>query len=196
MELTPQDVQHKTFERTKRGFDPQEVGAFLDHVAAALAARDRELHEAQTEIEALNRAVVDVKQNEEAFRLTMNAATQAKEEMLRLAADDAKRLEDEARKGAEVIVERARVEAESHMASIKHEVAAMRDEKARLESQITDLRGTAATIQNSLDAFDIPKIDPQEATNGRPSLELVVDQKGMSTQDASELAARVGDLRG
>ncbi|NND04643.1 MAG: DivIVA domain-containing protein [Acidimicrobiia bacterium] len=191
MELTPQDVQQKKFERAKRGFDPQEVGAFLDKVAAAVAARDRELHEARTEIEALNRAVVDVKQNEEAFRLTMNAATEAKEEMLRRAAEDAKRLEDEARQGAEVIVERARVEAESRIVSIKREVEALREEKKRLEHQIADMRGTAATVQNSLDALDIP-----EASNGRPALELVVDKNNPVSPEPSELAARVGDLRG
>jgi len=191
VELTPQDVQQKKFERSKRGFDPQEVGVFLDQAAAALAARDREIHEARTEIEALSRAVVDVKQNEEAFRLTMNAATEAKEEMLQRAADEARRLEDEARKGAEVIIERSRVEADSHVVSTKHQVEALRDEKQRLEHQIADLRGTAATVQNSLDAMDIP-----EPTNGRPSLELVVDEDGTSTPDASELATRVGDLRG
>ena len=191
MELSPQDVQQKQFERAKRGFDPQAVGTFLDQVAAALAARDRDLHEARTEIEALSRAVVDVKQNEEAFRLTMNAATQAKEEMLTRAAEDAQRLEDEARRGAEVIVERARVEAESHVATVKREVELLREEKQRLEHQIADLQGTATTYQNSLDALELPA-----ATNGRPSLELVVDKDGAAIPTASELAARVGDLRG
>ena len=192
VEITPQDVQKKTFERAKRGYDPQQVGMFLDQVAASLASRDRELHEARTEIEALNRAVVDVKQNEEAFRLTMNAAVEAKEEMLRRAQEEADRLEDEARQGAEVIIERARVEADSQIAGIKHEVESLEAEKAALELQVADLRGTAETVRNSLDAMDVSA----EALNGRPALELVVDQDSPAAAGEAGLAARVGDLRG
>lgn len=180
------------FERSKRGFDPEQVGKFLDQVAATLAARDREIHEARTEIAALSRTVSDVKQNEEAFRLTMSAATEAKEEMLRRAGDDAKRIDEEARRAAEVIRERASVEADGLIASIKREVAALEDEKARLEFQLADLRASAQTLHNSLDSMGAGQEAP-----GRPPLELVVDQpQAMSPAADAGLAARVGDLRG
>lgn len=191
VEITPQDVQKKQFERVKRGFDPQQVGDFLERMAAALAARDRELHEARTEIEALARTVTDVKQNEEAFRLTMTAATEAKEEMLRRAREEAHRIEEEARRGAEVVTERARVEAESHIVSVKHEIQALEGEKARLELQLDELQASAATVHESLDSTGAGQEAP-----GRPPLELVVDQghPAEPTPDAG-LAARVGDLR-
>lgn len=196
VDISPQDVQQKQFERAKRGFDTQQVGMFLDQVAASLASRDREIHEARTEIAALNRAVFDVKQNEEAFRLTMNAATEAKEQMLERAAEEAERIEREASEGAELVRERARVEAEGQIASIKHEVESLHAEKASLEHQIADLRGTAATVHNSLDAMSDAMSIGQEAT-GRPPLELVVDQdQPVEDISASGLAARVGDLRG
>lgn len=188
VEMTPQDVQHKTFERVKRGFDPQQVGMYLDHVAAALAARDRQLHELHTEIAALERAVVDVKENEEAFRLTMMAATQAKEEMLRQAAEAAGRIEDEARAGAELILERARVDAEDQVATVKREIENLQGERKVLERQLQDLRGGAQ---------DPATAKPTAESAGRPSLELVVDTPhGADGSGGSGLAARVGDITG
>jgi len=191
--MTPQDVQQKQFDRAKRGFDPQQVGLFLDQVAAALAMRDRELHEARTEIEALGREVVDVKQNEEAFRLTMMAATEAKEEMLRRASEEADKIEADARTAADLMLERARSEAEDEATRLRNEVEHLETEKKRVGLQLADVRASAQTAHNSLEEL----VAGQE-TSGRPPLELVVDQDDHPVQDeeSSGLAARVGDLRG
>ena len=194
MEITPQDVQNKQFDQVKRGFDPQQVGIFLDQMAAALAARDRELHEAHTEIAALGRAVVNVKQNEEAFRLTMTAATQAKEEILARAAEMAAKIEDDARAAAAATVERARVEAEDQTASVRRELESPRAERSRLEEQLTGLRPEPADTTSPVEEDDAPGIQAD-----RPPLELVVDRDEPAVEvapDNSELAARVGDLRG
>jgi len=188
VEITPQDVQQKQFDQVKRGFDPQQVGMYLDQMAAALASRDRELHEAHTEIEALGRAVADVKQNEEAFRLTMTVATQAKEEMLRLASEEAAKIEEDARTAAALVVERSRFDAEDQVATVKREVEMLQAERSRLESGLKELRN---------DSWEEAPIVDREAKN-RPPLELVVDQGHAVAPipDAAELAARVGDLRG
>ena len=193
LDMTPQDVQQKQFDRAKRGFDPQQVGLFLDQVAAALAMRDRELHEARTEIEALGREVVDVKQNEEAFRLTMIAATEAKEEMLRRASEEATKIEEEARAAADLILERARVDAEDEATRLRREVEMLETEKQRVDLQLADVRASAQTAHNSLE-----ELAAGQETSGRPPLELVVDQDDQPVQDEepSGLAARVGDLRG
>lgn len=187
MEITPQDVQQKQFDQVKRGFDPQQVGIYLDQMAAALASRDRELHEARTEIEALGRAVADVKQNEEAFRLTMTAATQAKEEMLRRASEEAAKIEEDARAAAALLTERSRFDAEDQIASAKREVEVLQAERARLESQLEQLRDP--------NSEELPLVD--QGAGNRPSLELVADHaQGVAMPDAAALSARVGDLRG
>lgn len=192
VEITPQDVQQKKFDTSKRGFDTQQVGVFLDQMAAALASRDRELHECKTEIEALNRAVANVRENEEAFRLTMTAATQAKEEMLRRAAEEAKRIEAAAREAAELISDRAAIDAEDAAASLRREVAGLREERAALEAKITDLTASAQTVRNSLD-----ELGAVHEETARPALELVVDRKPDTQRERGDgLAARVGDLRG
>lgn len=190
--MTPQDVQGKQFDRAKRGCDPQQVATFLDQVAAVLAGRDRELHEARTEIEALSREVTDVKRNEEAFRLTMMAATEAKEEMLQRASEEAAKIEDNARASAELTMERARVEAEHRAAALQREIELLEAEKQRIELQLGDVRSSAEAAYSALE-----RPTAGQESSGRPPLELVVDQDDtIEAGGPSGLAARVGDLRG
>ncbi len=170
MEITPQDVQQKQFDLVKRGFDPQQVGMFLDQVAATLAKRDHSIHDARAEIEALSQGTSDAEQNQEAFRLTMTVATQTMEEMLRKAEERAARIEEEARTSAEFVVERAKLDAEDQVTSVKRELESLRAERTRLESQMAELRGPG----QSESSRDPGPSDPQGG--GRRPLELVVDR--------------------
>ena len=108
MEITPAEVQSKQFDQVKRGFDPQQVGAFLDLVAGVLARRDQKLVEAHAEIERLRNVDSSVpSENQEAFRLALDAAAQAKADLLETAAAEADRIQSEARAAAEIIVKQA-----------------------------------------------------------------------------------------
>ena len=195
VEITPQDVQQKQFDYVKRGFDPQQVGLFLDQLAATLAKRDRAIHEARTEIETLGRVDTDSAQDQDAFRLTMTVATETMEEMLGMAGERASKIEEEAKASAEFLVERARIEADDRVASVKRELESLEGERTRLESQIAEHRATAEADQPSPDP-DQDQDQDQETTERRP-LELVVDRAdSTSGTDEEGLAARVGDLRG
>ena len=200
VEISPQDVQQKQFDQVKRGFDPQQVGAFLDQVAASLAKRDHTISEAYSQIEKLKKTDNETTDNQEAFRLTMTVATETMEEMLRMAGERAAAIEEEARTSAEFLVERSKVDVEDVAASLKREVASLQGEKARLEAHIGGLRdqgGESAVEAGSLD----------EQPSARRPLELVIDRPDGSHSDAGDagdaggtegsgLASRVGDLRG
>lgn len=188
VEITPQDVQQKQFDYVKRGFDPQQVGVFLDQMAAALAKRDRAIHEARTEIEALGSPDTEADQNREAFRLTLTVATKTMEEMLRMAGERAAQIEEEARAAAQTLVERAQIDAEDKVASITREIESLEAERDRLEAQVAERRAAAA---------DLSSRDSEEKMAERPPLELVVDRgDGATPSGEAGLAARVGDLRG
>lgn len=164
MGITPQDVQQKQFDTVKRGFDPQQVGVFLDQVAATLAQRDRALIEAHRRIESLGKVDAETAHNQEAFRLTLTVASETMEEMLRTAGERAAAIEEEAKSAAEFIVERAKVDAEDQVASVKRELEALATERERLESQIAELSQSSAIEEGRSD---------HEAPARRP-LELVV----------------------
>jgi len=189
VEITPQDVQQKQFDYVKRGFDPQQVGAFLDQMAAALAKRDRAIHEARTEIEALGSVDAEADQNREAFRLTLTVATETMEEMLRMAGEKAAKIEEEAKAHAELLVERAQIDAAHKAASVRRELESLEAERDRLETEFAERRAAADAERSSRDS--------EEETAERPSLELVVDRgDGAEASGEAGLAARVGDLRG
>ncbi len=111
MELTPAEIRSQQFDQVRRGFDPQEVGVFLERVSAMLAARDKTIEARDAEITRLERALEEARAAEEAVRLTMVAATKAKDEILSGASDDAGRLVDSARSEASAIIDDARREA-------------------------------------------------------------------------------------
>jgi cell division initiation protein len=191
VEITPQDVQQKQFDYVKRGFDPQQVGVFLDQLAATLAKRDRTIQEARSEIEALGSVDAEAAQDREAFRLTLNVATETMDEMLRMASERASKIEEEAKARAELLLERARVDAEDELTSLKRELESLERERARLESHIDEARAASEADQPGLDTGQ-----EDQAPERRP-LELVVDRGDDAAEgDASGLAARVGDLRG
>jgi cell division initiation protein len=192
VEVTPRDVQHKQFDYVKRGFDPQQVGVFLDQVAATLVERDGALNEARAELDAASRTDAGALENQEAFRLTLSVAAETMEEMLRSAGERASRIEEEANTAAEVLVERARIEAEDKVASVKKQLELLEGERTRLESWIAERGESDPPERSSGDAGG-----SDEPTSDRPSLELVVDRaQEADAADGSGLAARVGDLRG
>ncbi len=191
MEITPQDVQQKQFDYVKRGFDPQQVGVFLDQLAATLAKRDRTIQEARSEIEALGSIDAEAAQDREAFRLTLTVATETMDEMLRMAGERAAKIEEEAKADADLLLERARIEGEDRLTSLKREIESLQRDRARFESQVDEGRATTQADQSGIEA------DQEQPAPDRRPLELVVDRDDDAPDgDGSGLAARVGDLRG
>ncbi len=132
VELTASEIRRQQFEQVRRGFDPQEVGVFLERVAEMIASRDREIASARAEVQKLERALDEARSAEEAVRLTMVAATKAKDEILAGANEDAGELLQTAQERAEealtaarrealTLIEESRQDAEKLMASAKAE---------------------------------------------------------------------------
>ena len=111
MDLTAADIRRQRFEQVRRGFDPQEVGVFLERVAGIIAIRDKEIAGNRAEMQRLERALDDARATEEAVRLTMIAAPKAKDEVLAGANEDAGHLLESARSEAEASVIEARRDA-------------------------------------------------------------------------------------
>lgn len=132
MEPTTSEIRRQQFEQVRRGFDPQEVGVFLERIAEMVAERDRQLAAMRSEIQTLERALSEARSAEEAVRLTMIAATKTKDEMLAAADNEAEqRLQSaastaeatitDARREALALIEESRGDAEALMASASQE---------------------------------------------------------------------------
>ena len=148
MELSPTDISRRQFEQVRRGFDPQEVGVFLERVAESVGDRDRELAGARSEIQRLERALEDARAAEEAVRLTMVAATKVKEELLSEARASADAALSSARREALTLIEESRRDAEDLVTSARREHNALMDRAAGLRGVVKKtsalLKGMAA----------------------------------------------------
>lgn len=92
VEFSPPEIRRKTFQLMRRGFDPQEVGAYLEQLSTHVADVQKRLTAAETTSADMEKELTEARSAEEAVRLTMLAATSAKEEILTAAQKEAESL--------------------------------------------------------------------------------------------------------
>ena len=122
MRITPLDIQKHRFRRTFRGYDAEEVRAFLTSFAEQYERVIRENNQQREDIALLRE---QVKEHEERGRILKETLLTAQ-----AAAED---LRESARREGEVLVKEAELKAEKMM-----EVA--REHVARHEARLLDLR--------------------------------------------------------
>jgi cell division initiation protein len=101
MRITPLDVQHKRFARAFRGYDRQEVEAFLSLVATELAELVRENMALREEAQRKDEVIADHRGRERVLQETLVTAQKASEE-----------IRESARKEAEIAISEAELQAE------------------------------------------------------------------------------------
>jgi cell division initiation protein len=79
--LTPSDVQRQTFGRRFRGFDPDEVRAFLAAVAEDMAALQRDKEAIEQQLRHLELIVNEHRERESILKNTLLTAQKASEDI-------------------------------------------------------------------------------------------------------------------
>lgn len=138
MRITPLDIQQQRFHKVVRGFDPKEVGHYLELLSTDLEAFIREHNELKEQLSRQHQQLHDVSERERLLQETMITAQ-------KMTVD----LKSSAQKEAEAIVAQAQVQAEriinmayQRLAKLIDEINEMKRERARVES---DLRGVLDT---------------------------------------------------
>jgi cell division initiation protein len=155
-DISPSQIRRQRFEMVRRGFDPQEVGAFLERVADRLAFAERAAEDAQSRLSSTSTELDDARATEEALQLTMVAATQAKDEMLARANAHAEEVRTAAQREAEGIVAEARRQASTMVDDSRRDaggvVSSARGEHADLLAQVDQLRAVVSRVRQMLGA--------------------------------------------
>jgi cell division initiation protein len=155
MRLTPLDIRQQQFTvRMFRGFDPQEVDAFLEDVAEDYEAAIREgalLKEQVTALEERGRGLAD---REKALQDTLVTTQKLAEDMKEAARREAQLLVREAELRGEKMLEEVRAEE----ARIRSEVKALRRTQREL---VEDLKATLERYQR-LFISELPSDVPDE----------------------------------
>lgn len=121
MKLTPLDIRKHEFTRGFRGYDPEEVRAFLDMLSRQWEEALGEIRLAEERVRELEGKVAHYERVEEALQ-----------EALTMARDNAKRSQEHAEERARLTVEEAELRAEQLLKEAEHERYKLRQDISKL----------------------------------------------------------------
>ena len=138
------DIQRQTFGRRMRGFDPDEVRAYLALVAEEVATLQRDHDRLDQELQSLRSLLDEHRQRETILKNTLLTAQRLSEE-----------IRDTARKHGESVVKEAEIQADKLVElaqSRAHEVErSILDLRAHRTSLRTDVRALITRLSHLLD---------------------------------------------
>ena len=154
MKITPLDVQQKRFSRSLRGYDREEVEAFLSLAASALEDLVKEVHSLREDLARRDEEIANHRGRERALQETLVTAQRASEEIREAARREGEIAIAEAELQAEKIVQGAH----QRFVRIVDDIQEARRLRAQFEASVRALVDGHAKL---LDAFrDVAAEDP------------------------------------
>jgi cell division initiation protein len=160
MRLTPIEIRQHRFNARLRGFDRDEVDAFLETVVADFEELVRENAQLRREAERLTREVDALRSREKMIQETLTTAQGVVDQLKRTAIKESETILVD----AELKAEKVLAEARQRRADLSHEIAELRSTRARLDS---DLRKTLDGYVRLIDAFQEAR---ETRSQGAPTL--------------------------
>lgn len=166
MRITPIDIQQQRFSRELRGYERQEVGAFLHMVADQMSELISENNDLRAELRRNKRELEEHREREATLKEAMVTAQRAIEEIREQAQKEAQHVVSDAELRAEKIVHNAH----SRATKIEEEVNELRRQRARMTEE---LRGILNTHSKLLDVHVGQDADTDEAQSNVTVLDRV-----------------------
>ncbi len=132
MRISPLDIQQKNFPMRFRGFDPDEVYAFLELIREEMEELNRENASLKETVGRLENQLKDYKDMEVALRETLMTAQQMVDEY-----------KNNARKEAELIIREAEIKGEEMLRDAQERVV-------KIHEDIVDLKGIRRHFKEEL----------------------------------------------
>ena len=155
MDLTPLDIQKQTFSRNLKGFNPDEVRAYLHLVAEEVERLLRDLDRLARENAMLREDLDDHSQREQILKDTLLSAQKVSEEVRATARKEAELIV----KDAELLSERLIGQAMQRVADLER---AIQDLKIERKMARNKLQSTLDTVQQ------LVMLDAEEEANEQP----------------------------
>jgi cell division initiation protein len=162
MRITPLDIQQKRFDRSVRGYDREEVEAFLSLVASAFEDLVKELNAMKEELRRREEEVAAHRDLERTLQETLVTAQRASDEIRESARKEGEIAIAEAELQAEKIVQGAR----QRFLKIVDDIQELRRLRIQFETQVRGLVDAHARILDTLSAGADPG-DPVEYVAAR-----------------------------
>ncbi len=144
MRLTPIDIQQCFFSTKFRGYDIQEVRAFLEQAADSLEAVITDKNKIQKKLNMIKQEITGYKKREDIFKRAILNSQKLLEESKRNAEKTSELIMAEAELKAEKILSHA----QTRLVQLHQDIAELKRQRIQLESQI---RATIETHSKLLD---------------------------------------------
>jgi len=152
MNITPLDITQKQFRRTFRGYEPEEVEAFLSLVAVEFEALVQEVNALREDNQRKQEEIAEHRSRERALQETLVTAQKASEE-----------IRDAARKEAEITISDAELQAEKIVQGAHARFLRIVDDINELKRQRVQFESTVRMLVEShlklIEAFHEPSRD-------------------------------------
>ena len=168
MTLTPEEIQTQQFHARFRGFDVDEVDAFLEKVAEHYLLLTTDNQKLQERIDEFEKEMSQFKSQEKTFQNAFLSAQKIAEEMQEKSRQDAEDLLNSSRDEAE----RIQAEAEERVASLEQEVERLQGKKDEILAELRQF------LQFQLDVVD------GKADSGSYTLQPQVSEEEPETEKA------------
>ena len=152
MKLTPTDVQRQSFGKRFRGFDPDEVRAFLAAVAEEMAALQRAKDEIDQQLRHLELIVNEHREREAILKNTLLTAQKVAEDIR----DGARREADTVIKQAELQGDRLLDLAQTRAHDVERGILELRGHRTALR---TDIRALVTRLTHLLDLQEEAEVE-------------------------------------
>jgi cell division initiation protein len=147
MRVTPIDILQKEFNSNKKGFDPDEVRAFLEETRETLEALLKENQGQKISLAVHEKEVAKLRANEDEIKETLLVARKLTEDM-----------SSQARREADLILGEARLEAQRVLTQAHDEHRDLLQEVVQLQGQrfqlIAGIRGVLAAQTRLMDEIE------------------------------------------
>ena len=164
MRITPLDVQQKRFSRALRGYDREEVEAFLSLVATEFEELVKEAMSLREEVRRKAEDVAEYRSREKSLQETLITAQKASEE-----------IREASRKEAEIAISEAELQGEKIVQAAHSRFLRIVDDINELKRQRLQFETNVRTLVEShvklLDAFREPAPDPVQFVPRKRALE-------------------------
>jgi cell division initiation protein len=167
LRLTPLDIKKQEFKRTMRGYDPEEVNAFLEMVAEEFEALHREKNRLEDETLKLRTQLHDYQEVERTLKQTLMNA----QESMQLSRDNSKREADLVLREAELQAERIISDARKKLGELKNELLVVRAQKDSFARRLRHLLESQLELIGVLELDDLGFGDGDHRDNASPAKE-------------------------
>jgi cell division initiation protein len=149
VKLTPLDIRKQEFKKVMRGFDPEEVDAFMSMVADEMELIIREKNQLNDELIKLRTQLKDYQQVEHTLRDTLVKAQNTVDESRANSRREAQILIHEAELQADTIIKDAREE----LLHLRNEISLIKAQKESFTSRLRHL------LESQIELLDVLQMD-------------------------------------